>query len=46
MFLKNYRSGDADLYISQLNTKPTYEPENNCLQSTTCGEDVIIIPAQ
>lgn len=38
------RSGDADIYVSQTTTKPTYEPDNYCLQSTTCGEDIIYIP--
>lgn len=38
------QSGDADLYISQTTTKPTYEPDYYCLRSTTCGEDIIFIP--
>ncbi|XP_046742393.1 UPF0669 protein C6orf120 homolog [Diprion similis] len=38
------QSGDADLYISQTTTKPTYEPEHFCLRSATCGEDIIFIP--
>ena len=38
------RSGDADLYVSQTTNKPTYEPEHYCLQSTTCGQDSIVIP--
>ncbi|KAK6626779.1 hypothetical protein RUM44_009256 [Polyplax serrata] len=37
-------AGDCDLYVSQNTVKPTYEPENNCLQSTTCGTDVVIVP--
>lgn len=37
-------SGDADLYVSQTVTKPTFEPETYCLQSSTCGLDVIHIP--
>nr|XP_012218805.1 PREDICTED: UPF0669 protein C6orf120 homolog [Linepithema humile] len=37
-------TGDADLYASQTTTKPTYEPDHYCLQSTTCGEDIIFIP--
>ncbi|CAL7944606.1 unnamed protein product [Xylocopa violacea] len=36
--------GDADLYASQTTTKPTYEPDHYCLQSATCGEDIILIP--
>lgn len=39
-----FRTGDADLYASQTTTKPTYEPDHYCLQSTTCGEDIIYIP--
>lgn len=38
-------SGDADLYVSQLVSRPTFEPDNNCLQSTTCGLDVVHIPS-
>ncbi|EFN90057.1 Uncharacterized protein C6orf120-like protein, partial [Harpegnathos saltator] len=37
-------TGDADLYASQITNKPTYEPDHYCLQSTTCGEDIIFIP--
>ncbi|XP_017797478.1 PREDICTED: UPF0669 protein v1g209471-like [Habropoda laboriosa] len=36
--------GDADLYASQTISKPTYEPHEYCLQSATCGEDIILIP--
>ncbi|XP_021927406.1 UPF0669 protein v1g209471-like [Zootermopsis nevadensis] len=36
--------GDADLYVSQTVSKPTFEPETYCLQSSTCGLDVIHIP--
>lgn len=36
--------GDADLYASQIITKPTYEPDQYCLHSATCGEDIILIP--
>lgn len=39
------RSGDADLYISQHVSKPTYEPDSYCLQSVTCGVDTIRIPS-
>ncbi|CAG5099574.1 Similar to Ercc4: DNA repair endonuclease XPF (Mus musculus) [Cotesia congregata] len=38
------QKGDADLFISQFINKPTYEPDQYCLQSTTCGEDIIFIP--
>ncbi|KYM86435.1 DNA repair endonuclease XPF, partial [Atta colombica] len=37
-------TGDADLYASQIISKPTYEPDYYCLQSATCGEDTIFIP--
>lgn len=37
-------SGDADLYVSQYVTKPTFDPGLNCAQSTTCGVDVVDIP--
>ncbi|XP_018359378.1 PREDICTED: DNA repair endonuclease XPF [Trachymyrmex cornetzi] len=37
-------TGDADLYASQIISKPTYEPDHYCLQSATCGEDTIFIP--
>ncbi|XP_057334396.1 UPF0669 protein C6orf120 homolog [Microplitis mediator] len=36
--------GDTDLYVSQLINKPTYESDQYCLQSTTCGDDIIFIP--
>lgn len=36
--------GDADLYISQKVSKPTFEPDTYCLQSSTCGLDIIHIP--
>lgn len=38
------QTGDADLYASHTITKPTYEPDHYNLQSTTCGEDIIVIP--
>ncbi|XP_046673559.1 UPF0669 protein v1g209471-like [Homalodisca vitripennis] len=37
-------SGDADIYVSQFVNKPSFEPDNYCLQSSTCGLDVIHIP--
>ncbi|XP_033329094.2 UPF0669 protein v1g209471-like [Megalopta genalis] len=37
-------TGDADIYASQITTKPTYEPDQYCHQSATCGEDIILIP--
>ncbi|XP_053594042.1 UPF0669 protein C6orf120 homolog [Microplitis demolitor] len=38
------QKGDTDLYVSQLINKPTYESDQYCLQSTTCGDDIIFIP--
>ncbi|XP_073976458.1 UPF0669 protein C6orf120 homolog [Rhodnius prolixus] len=37
--------GDADLYVSQLVVTPTFELENYCLHSATCGLDVVDVPA-
>lgn len=37
-------TGDADIYASQITTKPTYEHDQYCLQSATCGEDTVVIP--
>lgn len=37
--------GDADLYVSCKNLKPTYEIENHELQSTTCGSEQIKVPS-
>jgi len=36
--------GDCDLYVSQHNSKPTYEPYTYCLHSNTCGLDRVDIP--
>ncbi|XP_059470483.1 UPF0669 protein v1g209471-like [Neocloeon triangulifer] len=36
--------GDCDLYVSQHNSKPTYEPHTYCLHSNTCGLDRVDIP--
>lgn len=37
--------GDADLYVSSKNLKPTFDIENHELQSTTCGlEQVNVSP--
>ncbi|KAG7203362.1 hypothetical protein KM043_013437 [Ampulex compressa] len=38
------KTGDADLYVSQISLKPTYDPNNHCLQSVSCGKDIILIP--
>jgi len=40
------RKGDADLYVSQYESAPTYEPDHYCLHSATCGLDVVRIPSE
>lgn len=35
--------GDADLYISETTLHPTFDDYN--LQSVTCGNDVVVVPA-
>lgn len=32
------------MYASHTTAKPTYEPDHYSLQSTTCGEDIIVVP--
>lgn len=41
----NSLEGDADLYISSKNLKPTFDVENHELQSTTCGLEQIKVPS-
>ncbi|XP_050522565.1 UPF0669 protein C6orf120 homolog [Daktulosphaira vitifoliae] len=43
---KTIQKGDADLYIAQAHISqfPTYQTETYCLQSTTCGIDVVHVP--
>ncbi|XP_071449642.1 UPF0669 protein C6orf120 homolog [Hetaerina americana] len=36
--------GDADLYVSQFLSKPTFDPLTYCLHSATCGNDIVHIP--
>lgn len=36
--------GDADIYISETNTKPDYSDYD--LQSVTCGQDIVTIPKE
>ena len=36
--------GDADIYVSETNTKPDYSDYD--LQSTTCGHDIVTIPKE
>ncbi|XP_039762178.1 UPF0669 protein C6orf120 homolog isoform X2 [Pararge aegeria] len=37
-------SGDADLYVSDT-VRPSFEVDRNNFSSATCGQDVVIIPA-
>ena len=37
--------GDADLYIAGRNHHPTFDLEEHDFQSTTCGTDVVTVPA-
>lgn len=37
--------GDADLYVSSKNVKPTFDIESHELQSTTCGAEQIKVPS-
>lgn len=41
----NSVKGDADLYVSSKNLKPTFDIENHELQSTTCGIEQIKVPS-
>lgn len=41
-----FSKGDADLYISQKHVTPTYEPQDYCLHSATCGVDQVDIPSE
>ncbi|XP_018577446.1 UPF0669 protein C6orf120 homolog isoform X1 [Anoplophora glabripennis] len=36
-------TGDADMYVSETNMIPTYDPDTYDLHSATCGQDVIEI---
>ena len=38
-------TGDVDLYIGEQDEKPTYELHKHSLQSTTCGDDILDVPA-
>ncbi|XP_046400909.1 UPF0669 protein C6orf120 homolog isoform X2 [Ischnura elegans] len=42
--MRGVRLGDADLYVSQFLSKPTFDPLAYCLHSATCGVDVVHIP--
>ncbi|KAJ8964824.1 hypothetical protein NQ314_004632 [Rhamnusium bicolor] len=37
--------GDADMYVSETNMIPTYDPDSYDLHSATCGQDIIEIPS-
>lgn len=37
--------GDADLYIAGRNRRPTFDVEEHSFQSTTCGDEIIVVPA-
>lgn len=37
--------GDADLYVAGRNKKPTFDVEEHNFQSTTCGDDRVVVPA-
>lgn len=37
-------SGDPDLYVSERNVQPTFDLDNHCLQSTTCGPERVELP--
>jgi len=41
----NTISGDADLYVSSLNERPSYHNDEYELLSATCGEDLVTITA-
>ncbi|GFR26705.1 UPF0669 protein C6orf120 homolog [Trichonephila clavata] len=45
MLLLHSIEGDADLYVSSKNLKPTYDIENHDLQSTTCGAEQVRVPS-
>lgn len=36
--------GDADIYISDTNMYPSYDPDSYSLHSATCGDEIIEIP--
>uniref|UniRef100_A0A131XQ45 Putative conserved secreted protein n=1 Tax=Ixodes ricinus TaxID=34613 RepID=A0A131XQ45_IXORI len=37
-------SGDPDLYVAERNVQPTFDLDNHCLQSTTCGAERLELP--
>lgn len=37
-------SGDPDLYVAERNVQPTFDLDNHCLQSTTCGHERVELP--
>jgi hypothetical protein len=36
--------GDADLYVAGRNKRPAFDVEEHSFQSTTCGNDMVVIP--
>lgn len=38
------QDGDADLYVAGRNKRPSFEVEEHSFQSTTCGNDIIVVP--
>ncbi len=36
--------GDADLYVSDVHTNPTFEFEEHVSSSATCGVDTVALP--
>lgn len=38
--------GDADIYVSEHTLQPTFDPENHCMTSVTCGIDSVHIASE
>ncbi len=41
-----FRQGDADLYVSESMSKPTFELEEHSMSSATCGVDQVTLPKE
>lgn len=39
------REGDADVYVSQWVLHPSYDVQEHCLRSATCGVDRVDLPS-
>lgn len=37
-------AGDPDLYVAERNAQPTFDLDNHCAQSTTCGRERVDLP--